>query len=342
MAAILPRGRDRDRTGGNRNPGCDPEAPEAGRGPGREAGKPCGECATRTERALPESHRRCGQGGQDRRRFGSACVQAGCRSRAPGNPGGDHRRAAGTNLCFRCLREVVPIRMMEKSTAHRTVAAIVREQAGVAWSRAKQLCIDGRVTVDGVRCTDPAARVSPDAVVVVNETAPKLRAGALPPDSIVFFDRDVVVVDKPAGMLSVPDVPGNNETLVQHVRTLLRRKGGGDVPLAVVHRLDRDTSGVMAFARTVSAQRDLAAQFEGHEVERAYDAIVHGELASTRVETDLLLDRGDGLRGSFGHFRRVRGALPPDARHAVTTIEAIAALRGATLVECRLETGRQH
>jgi len=226
--------------------------------------------------------------------------------------------------------------------AHRTVASIVREQAGVAWSRAKKLCIDGRVTVDGVRCTDPAARVPPEAVVVVNENAPKLRAGALPPDSIVFFDRDVVVVDKPAGMLSVPDEPGNNDTLVQHVRTLLRRKGGGDVPLGVVHRLDRDTSGVMAFTRTASAQRDLAAQFRDHTVERAYDAIVHGELASTRVETDFLLDRGDGLRGSFGHLRRVRGALPPDARHAVTNVEAIAALRGATLVECRLETGRQH
>jgi 23S rRNA pseudouridine1911/1915/1917 synthase len=223
-----------------------------------------------------------------------------------------------------------------------TVAAVVREQAGVTWSRAKKLCIDGRVTLDGERCTDPAARVPPGAVVVVNEHAPRQRAGALPKESIVYFDRDVVVVDKPAGMLSVADEPGNKETLGNHLRTLLRREGGGDTALAVVHRLDRDTSGVMVFARTATAQRALAAQFRDHSAERAYHAIVHGDLASTRIESDLVLDRGDGLRGSFGKFRRARGALPPEARHAVTHVEGIQALRGATLVECRLETGRQH
>ena len=223
-----------------------------------------------------------------------------------------------------------------------TLGAVVREQAGVPWSRAKKLCIDGRVTVDGERCTDPAARVSPGAVVVVNESAPRQRAGALAPESIVFFDRDLVVVDKPAGMLSVADEPGNKDTLGSHVRTLLRRKGGGDAALAVVHRLDRDTSGVMVFARAASAQRALAVQFRDHTVERAYLAIVHGAVASARIESDLVPDRGDGLRGSFGHFRRARGAPPPEARHAVTHVEAIAALRDATIVECRLETGRQH
>ena len=226
--------------------------------------------------------------------------------------------------------------------AHRTVAAAVREQAGVAWTRARKLCTDGRVTVDGVRCTDPAARVAPDAVVVVHENAPRHREGALPTDAVVFFDRDVVVVDKPAGVLSVADEPGNKDTLGSHVRTLLRRRGAGDAALAVVHRLDRDTSGVMVFARTATAQRALAAQFRAHSVERAYRAIVHGAAASMRIETDLLPDRGDGLRGSFGHYRRARGEPPPQARHAVTHVEALEALRGATLLECRLETGRQH
>ena len=224
----------------------------------------------------------------------------------------------------------------------RTLAAIVREQAGVAWSRAKKLCSEGRVTVDGERWTDPAARVPLQAVVVVNENAPRQRPGALPKESIVFFDRDLVVVDKPAGMLSVADEPGNKETLGNHLRTLLRREGGGDTALAVVHRLDRDTSGIMVFARTAPAQRSLAAQFRDHSAERAYVGIAHGEVASTKIESDLVLDRGDGLRGSFGKFRRARGALPPEARHAVTHVEALRPLRGATLVECRLETGRQH
>ena len=86
----------------------------------------------------------------------------------------------------------------------------------------------------------------------------------------------------------------------------------------------------------------LAAQFRAHDVDRVYQAIAHGAVAAARVETDLVLDRGDGLRGSFGHFRRARGEPPREARHAVTMVTPVAQLAGATLVECRLETGRQH
>jgi len=115
-----------------------------------------------------------------------------------------------------------------------------------------------------------------------------------------------------------------------------------DGPLGVVHRLDRDTSGVMVFARTADAARRLAAYFKSHEIDRVYHAIAHGSVTAGRIETHLLLDRGDGLRGSHGHFRRVRGAPPREARHAVTHVAPLEALAGATLVECRLETGRQH
>jgi 23S rRNA pseudouridine1911/1915/1917 synthase len=115
-----------------------------------------------------------------------------------------------------------------------------------------------------------------------------------------------------------------------------------DGPLAVVHRLDRDTSGVMVFARTALAHKALAAQFKAHDVDRIYQAIVHGAITAKRVETDLILDRGDGLRGSYGHFRRAKGDVPSDARRAVTHVTPIEPLKGATLVECRLETGRQH
>ena len=225
-----------------------------------------------------------------------------------------------------------------------TVAAVVREQTGLAWSRARKLCTEGRVTVDGKRCLDPAARISPEAVVVVDRRAPKIHSGALAESAIVFFDRDLVVVDKPAGMLSVADEPGNKDTLGFHTRTLLRRIGGRgeDAALGVVHRLDRDTSGLMAFARTAFAQRLLAAQFRAHDVDRVYQAIVHGVVEATRIETHLILDRGDGLRGSFGHFRRPKTAPPTDAKRAATRVTPIAALRGATLIECRLETGRQH
>lgn len=225
-----------------------------------------------------------------------------------------------------------------------TVAAVVRQQTGVAWSLARRLCAEGRVTVNGQRCLDPASRVAPDTVVAVDRWAPKRHAGPLPESAIVFYDRDVVVVDKPVGILSVADEPGNKETTVDCTRTLLRRmdREGVDAPLGVVHRLDKDTSGLIVFARTAGAKRALAAQFREHTIDRVYHAIAHGAVAATRVETYLLLDRGDGMRGSFGHFRRVRGGAPSEAKRSVTHISPIADLAGATLVECRLETGRQH
>jgi 23S rRNA pseudouridine1911/1915/1917 synthase len=225
-----------------------------------------------------------------------------------------------------------------------TLAAIVREQTGLSWSRAKQLCSDGRVTVDGRRALDPALRVAPASVVAVDVHAPKIRTALLDAKAVVYCDRDIVVVNKPAGLLTVADEAGNKDTLADRLRTLLRQRGerAADAPLGVVHRLDRDTSGVMIFARNAHAKRALQAQFRAHTVQRVYHAIAHGEVPAARIDTWLLLDRGDGLRGSFGRFRRAGGAPPPDAKRAITHVAPLATLPGATLVECRLETGRQH
>jgi len=225
-----------------------------------------------------------------------------------------------------------------------TLAAVVRDQTGLAWSRARALCIDGRVTVDGERCLDPAFRVTSSAVVAVDQQRPKLRSHLLSESAIVFYDADVVVVAKPAGMLAVADAAGNKNTLIDHTRTVLRRIGGRDVDraLGVVHRLDKDTTGLMVFARSALAKRVLAAQFRNHTVDRVYHAIAHGIVPATRIETYLVRDRGDQLRGSHGHFRPRTAAPPKEARRSVTHVRPIAHLVGATLVECRLETGRQH
>jgi 23S rRNA pseudouridine1911/1915/1917 synthase len=192
--------------------------------------------------------------------------------------------------------------------------------------------------------SDPTERVPPGCVVVVDERGPKVDRGPLAKEAIVFSDRDLVVVDKPAGMLTVADEAGNKETLAEYTRLLLRRveKGSGDSGLGVVHRLDRDTSGLVLFTRTADAKRKLAVQFRDHTIERVYHAIAHGEVREARIETDLVMDRGDGLRGSHGHYRRAKGDAPSDAKHSVTFVKPIAGLRGATLVECTLATGRQH
>ncbi|HET7763573.1 MAG TPA: RluA family pseudouridine synthase [Burkholderiales bacterium] len=246
-----------------------------------------------------------------------------------------HRREATS-------RRVRPAR--KASPPEPTLAAIVRRQTGAAWSRARELCAEGRVTVNGRRCLDSAMRVPPGAEVLVDEHAPKIRAGVLPESAIVFLDRDVVVVDKPAGMLSVAYEPRDKDTLVDCTRTLLRRTHGRGfgTGLGVVHRLDKDTSGVMVFARTAEAKRVLAMRFRAHDIERVYHAIAHGAVPAQRIETHLVLDRGDGLRGSYGHFRRPRGGIPPEAKRSVTHVKPIVPLDGATLLECRLETGRQH
>jgi 23S rRNA pseudouridine1911/1915/1917 synthase len=155
-----------------------------------------------------------------------------------------------------------------------TLAARVRENTGLAWSRARALCIEGRVTVDGERCVDPARRVAPASRVEVDPTARKLDTGPLAREGIVFRDRDLVVVNKPAGLLSVADEPGNTDTLADHARTVLRRiDPGGDVKLGVVHRLDKETSGLMVFTRSALAKRVLAARFREHQVDRLYHAI---------------------------------------------------------------------
>src|SRR5205823_1462535 len=153
-----------------------------------------------------------------------------------------------------------------------TIASIVRERTGASWSRARKLCSEGRVIVDGQRCLDPATRIPADAIVAVDERGPKLDKGPLAKSAIVFVDRDLVVVDKPAGMLAVADEPGNKDTLAEYTRTLLRRTGGRrtGAGLGVVHRLDKDTSGLMVFARTADAKRILAAQFRAHDIDRVY------------------------------------------------------------------------
>ncbi|HET9470273.1 MAG TPA: pseudouridine synthase, partial [Usitatibacter sp.] len=170
-----------------------------------------------------------------------------------------------------------------------TLASVVRERTGASWSRAKRLCSDGRVRVNGERCLDPAMRVAPGAVVAVDEHGPRLEKGPLSRAAIVFHDRDLVVVDKPPGMLAVADAPGNKETLAEYARILLQRmEGRGSEPgLGVVHRIDRDTSGLMVFARTADAKRKLAARFRAHDIERIYQAIAHGAVQEAAVETDL-------------------------------------------------------
>lgn len=231
------------------------------------------------------------------------------------------------------------------SAPNLTLAKVVREASpGMTWNRARDLVRSGRVTVDGARVLVAEQRVPKGAQIEIHEDAPRLRRGVLPDEAIVYVDADVVVVSKPPGILSVPYEDGDKDTLVDITRAALRRRGprGYAPELGVVHRIDVDTTGLLVFTRTLAAKRHLAQQFRFHTVERRYEALVHGHAPTTTMESILVRDRGDGLRGSYGVFRAPLGPAPNDAQPATTHVRRLEALHGASLVECRLETGRQH
>jgi 23S rRNA pseudouridine1911/1915/1917 synthase len=263
-----------------------------------------------------------------------------------------------------------------------TLAALVRELApGTSWEQARALCRAGRVWVDGRVATDPAWRPAAGSGLEVRPAAAVGPAGAEPEKGlIVHADADLVVVRKPPGVLTVPFERGDRDTLLALTRVALRRlatrrrsgggasgaragAAGGGAPAApaaragnptlrAVQRLDKDTSGLLVFARTVAAQRALQLQLARGEVTRRYEALVHGAAGDAVYESWLLEDRGDGLRGSWGAWpatppagrpaATTATAPPPGARHAVTRVRVLEALRGATRIACELETGRQH
>lgn len=220
-----------------------------------------------------------------------------------------------------------------------TLAAVLRQHiTGLSWSRARDLIAKGTVEVGGEIVTDPTRRVrSGESVVHRQQTVRRERPRA----TLAYEDPHLVVVDKPSGISSVPFTRGERGTLMDLVRDEWRRRG---LPpearaLYVVHRLDRETSGLIVYARTRTAERNLQQLFRAHAVDRAYLAVAHGRVADCRIESLLVADRGDGLRGSArgsGSQLGVKGKL------AVTWVRFREELEGATLLEARLETGRTH
>ncbi|HEY6880696.1 MAG TPA: RluA family pseudouridine synthase, partial [Polyangiales bacterium] len=227
------------------------------------------------------------------------------------------------------------------------LSRVVREAAGegLSWNKARELCTSGRVKLNGRPITDPATRIASGDQVSFDRTAPRARKGVLPAERIVHLDGDVVVVNKPAGIMSVP-FEDEKDTLIDITRAALRaqqKRSGFDPELGIVHRIDIDTTGLLVFTRNLEAKRQLQQQFRVHSVHRRYLALVHGNLVGRTFDSVLIRDRGDGLRGSFGVFRAPRGKPPADAQRAITHARVLERFeQGATLVECALETGRQH
>lgn len=251
---------------------------------------------------------------------------------------------------------------VSEATAGRTLAAFLREQQGASWAAAEKLIRGRRVTIHGNLCTDAARRLKAGDVVKLLDLAVASPPG--PQDvRIIHLDDAVVVVDKPSGITTTrhheeagwparrrqiqPTLDELLPTVIgryQAVRASRRRPAKGSAgpaakarrtpPVRAVHRIDRETSGLLVFARTVPASRILAEQFRQHATQRRYLAVVIGRVGAGTIMSNLVRDRGDGRRGSSDSG---------EGKRAVTHVRPVEHFGDAyTLVECRLETGRTH
>ncbi|MCR4414279.1 MAG: RluA family pseudouridine synthase [Thermoguttaceae bacterium] len=232
-----------------------------------------------------------------------------------------------------------------------TLAAALREwMPGASWNAVRKLLKARRVMLSGNVCVDPARRLKLHDVVKV------LAHPAAPPPReedvrIRYLDEHVVVVEKPAGMTTTRhkeerDWPARRKQLQPTLDELLpaiiarkegrhrRKRQGIPPPVRPVHRLDRETSGLLVFARSVKAERNLGEQFRRHTTHRRYLAVALGHVKAQTIQTRLVRDRGDGRRGSTDE--------PGVGKPAVTHVRPLEDLGDYTLVECRLETGRTH
>jgi 23S rRNA pseudouridine1911/1915/1917 synthase len=243
------------------------------------------------------------------------------------------------------------------SRLDKALARDVPEAAHLSRSRLTKLIGAGAVRSQGLAVTDAKARVTTGDVfeIEVEDAADvDIRAEAIPL-TIVHEDTDLIVIDKPAGMVVHP-APGTPDGTL--VNALLHHFGGdlsgvgGEKRPGIVHRIDKDTSGLLVVAKSDAAHHGLAAQFEAHSVDREYLAVCHGvpdvgdpRLLGTR---GVSIEKGATIKitTSLARHRtdRQRQAVYFDkGRHAVTRIKVDKTFGNqAAVVRCRLETGRTH
>lgn len=223
----------------------------------------------------------------------------------------------------------------------------------ISRSRAKALIEGGAVSINGSVITEPKKKIRPGDEVIIDMPEPEdpEPQGEDIPLDVLYEDDDLIVIAKPAGLVVHPGAGNWTGTLVNalihHCGASLSGIGGVKRP-GIVHRLDKETSGVMVAAKNDNAHRHLSAQFADHgrtgPLERAYLALVWGRPRNLKGTIDAPLGRaGDRTK------RAVKHEASDDAREAITHYEVVErflekpdATAQACLVECRLETGRTH
>lgn len=239
----------------------------------------------------------------------------------------------------------------------KALAAAVPEGAELSRSRLMKMIEAGDVWRGGVPVTDAKLRVQAGDVITLRLAAPE-NLDTLPEDiplSIVFEDKELIVIDKPAGMVvhPAPGTPSGTlvNALLHHCGDSLAGIGGARRP-GIVHRIDKDTTGLLVVAKTDRAHHALSAQFADHSVTRRYLAVVHG--APSAYDPRIRGLRGVTFEGAgilkiatqlarHKHDRQRQAVVWDSGRHAVTRTRVVEELGpSAALVECWLETGRTH
>ncbi|MCW8835711.1 MAG: RluA family pseudouridine synthase [Rhodospirillales bacterium] len=208
-------------------------------------------------------------------------------------------------------------------------------------SRIKALILEGQATIDGTTITDPSYRVKP--VQAITLTIPESRPADPEPQDIaldiLYEDEHLIVINKPAGLVVHPAPGSPDQTLVNallsHCHGKLSGIGGVKRP-GIVHRLDKDTSGVMVVAKDDATHQGLSRQFEERTVDRAYFAVVWGVPKPMQGEVE-------GNIGRSPRDRKKMTVLTKGGKPALTRYKVVNVLgKRASLVECRLATGRTH
>lgn len=232
-----------------------------------------------------------------------------------------------------------------------TLAKVLRSRLHAeqpSWAQVKAMIEARRVTVGGGVCVDPARRLKEGDTIELLARPHRLPEQVNAPLVIRHLDDHVVVVEKPSGVSSVRHPaelewserkrqldPTLQDLTMGAIARQLKRPAKSLPPLRIVHRLDKETSGLLAFARSPLGERELGLQFRKHSVVRRYLAVVPGYLKPQTIRSVLVRDRGDGRRGST----KLNDA---HGKTAVTHVEVIERFRTHTLMGCRLETGRTH
>jgi 23S rRNA pseudouridine1911/1915/1917 synthase len=237
------------------------------------------------------------------------------------------------------FRATVP----DAEAGHRLDRFLAGALPALSRSRLQALIAQGAVTRGGATIKDPNSRVKPgeDYDLSVPAAVQADPRGQDIPLDVVYEDKDLIVIDKPVGLVVHPAAGNPDGTLVN---ALIAHCGpsligiGGEARPGIVHRLDKDTSGLLVAAKNERAMASLAKQFAAHTIERAYNAVVWGAPRA-----------GDGVvEGQIGRnpFDRKRMAVMrrggKEARTRYRVIERFGPRPFASLVECRLETGRTH